>query len=279
MAGPPVGERIGGYRVAERIGTGGSCEVYEAVHEETGVVVALKLLRAELRADASARAGLIAEARAMNVADLDDAVWLFELVESATWGPVLVLERLRGETLLARTRRGGPMPFGELRPIGAALLRALGGLHARGLLHGALKPSDVFLEGAAARVRLLDWDRAHRVGEAPASGSRSLGLFTFLAPEQIGRARSADGRADQYAAATILFQALTLELPLPARNILLLVERKAREEARRLRTILPDAPPELDAFFATALARDPSARFPSAEEAARVWEAVPEAPR
>ena len=71
-------------------------------------------------------------------------------------------------------------------------------------------------------------------GETLTEMGQSLGTFSFMPPEQIGKAKTVDHRADIYACGTLIYQALSGQLPYVARNILVMVEMKAKTDPRLL---------------------------------------------
>src|SRR5262249_10498833 len=101
---------------------------------------------------------------------------------------------------------------------------------------------------------------------------QSLGTFSYMPPEQIGRTKIVDHRADIYATTTGIYQSLTGQLPHVARNIPVLVEMKTKKEPRPLSEAM-DEPidPRLEAFMARGLARDRDQRFQTADDALAAW--------
>jgi serine/threonine-protein kinase len=101
---------------------------------------------------------------------------------------------------------------------------------------------------------------------------RSMGVFSFMPPEQIGKLKTVDHRADIYACATLVYQALSGQLPYSARNILVMVEMKTKTDARTLSDALHGpVDPRLEAFLAIGLARNPAQRFSTALDALHAW--------
>jgi Protein kinase domain len=199
--------------------------------------------------------------------------------EDPEHGVVLVFELLEGESLIDRLKRTGPIAFDELWPIIEQVWMGLADAHRAGIIHRDLKPSNVFLErrpDGATRVKILDFGISKVPkevgGETLTEMGQSLGTFSFMPPEQIGKAKTVDHRADIYACATLIYQSLTGQLPYSARNILVMVEMKTKTDARKL-TDATAAPvdPRLEAFVARGLSRDPSHRFQTALEALTVW--------
>jgi serine/threonine-protein kinase len=93
-----------------------------------------------------------------------------------------------------------------------------------------------------------------------------------MPPEQIGKAKTVDHRADIYACTTMIYQSLTGQLPYLAKNVLVMVEMKAKQAPRTLGEAL-DKPvdPRLESFIAKGLARDAKDRFQTSGEALAAW--------
>lgn len=176
----------------------------------------------------------------------------------------------------------GPILFAEAYPIVEHLWVGLAELHGAGGTHDEIALRGVFLERrpeGATRARLHAFPVA-RWPEGPLAlnpdpdeiVSRRMAL---LPPERIQSSKAASPRSDVYACTTVIYTALSNELPHPARNILELVERKAAEDPRPLAVALgrPVAP-ALERFLARGLARRPEDCFPSAIEALDAWHAL-----
>jgi serine/threonine-protein kinase len=127
----------------------------------------------------------------------------------------MVMELLRGETLEARLAREGRLSVRTLVPIVQAIAEGLATVHAQGVVHGDLKPANVFLvcEGPSP-VKIVDFglskieglERLTRTGEL-------TGTPAYMAPELLTGTRDLDARVDQYALGVILYQALAGRLP------------------------------------------------------------------
>jgi TolB-like protein len=208
-------ERIGRYRVLDRLGEGGMGVVYAAVDEGLERLVAVKRLRASAAADPVARERLLREARAAASLSHPHICSIFEVGEDAE-GPYLVMELLDGEPLAARIARG-PMTLAEVAPLAFALLRALSELDRRGLVHRDLKPSNVFLTSTGPK--LLDFGLVRPAAfELPRGDTPTLlsitgtglivGTPRYMSPEQL-RDEPLDSRSDQFAFAALVYEMLS----------------------------------------------------------------------
>lgn len=272
------------YRISRSIGRGGMGEVFAAENIRTGRPVAVKLLRADSKTKSSAVARFRREARAAGSINSDHVTQVLDVEDDPEHGIVIVFELLEGESLIDRLKRTGPISFTELYPIIEQVWIGLADAHKVGIIHRDLKPSNVFLErrpDGTTRVKILDFGISklpkEMGGETLTEMGQSLGTFSFMPPEQIGRAKTVDHRADIYATTTMIFQSLSGQLPYVARNILVMVEMKSKSDPRILSDALGvtvDA--KLEAFVAKGLARNPADRFQSALDALAAWRELAE---
>jgi serine/threonine protein kinase len=267
------------YRVQRPLGKGGMGEVFAAENTRTGRQVAIKVLRAEAKSKKTAIERFRREARAAGAINSDHVTQVLDVDDDPEHGIVLVFELLEGESLVERLKRTGPIPFFELWGIVEAVWMGLADAHASGIIHRDLKPSNVFLErrrNGATRVKILDFGISKlpkKINEhSLTSVGQSLGTFSFMPPEQIGRAKNVDHRADIYACCTLIFQALTGRLPYQAKNVVAMMELKGKQEPRLLSDVMGDPVPDgLETFVSVGLARDPDDRFQSCIEALERW--------
>ncbi|WP_437956942.1 protein kinase [Sorangium sp. So ce119] len=267
------------YRIIRQLGRGGMGEVFAAENIRTGRQVAIKLLRADSKAKSSAAERFRREARAAGSINSDHVTEILDVEEDPEHGIVLVFELLEGESLIDRLKRTGPIAFDELHPIIEQVWMGLADAHRAGIIHRDLKPSNVYLEArpdGSTRVKILDFGISklpkEMGGETLTEMGQSLGTFSFMPPEQIGKAKTVDHRADIYACATMIYQSMSGQLPYQARNLLIMVEMKQKTDARKLAEAM-DGPvdPRLEAFLAKGLAREPADRFQSALEGLTAW--------
>lgn len=267
------------YRISHPLGRGGMGEVFAAENVRTGRPVAVKLLRADSKTKSSAVARFQREARAAGSIHSDYVTQVLDVDEDPEHGIVLVFELLEGESLIDRLKRTGPMPFEELWGVAEQVWIGLADAHKVGIIHRDLKPSNVFLErrpDGQMRVKLLDFGISKLPkamgGETITEMGQSLGTFSFMPPEQIGKAKTVDHRADIYAGTTLIYQSLSGQLPYQAKNILVMVEMKSKTDPRPLAEAMGcPIDPRLEAFISKGLARDPAKRFQTALEALAAW--------
>jgi serine/threonine protein kinase len=268
------------YRVQRQLGKRGMGEVFAAENTRTGRAVALKVLRAEAKAKATAIERFRREARAAGAIRSDHVTQVLDVEDDPEHGIVLVFELLEGESLVERLKRTGPIPFAELWSIVESVWSGLTDAHTAGVVHRDLKPSNVFLQrshgGVRGRVKILDFGISKLPKKITTQSltqvGQSLGTFSFMPPEQIGKAKMVDHRADIYACTTLIYQGLSGQLPYQAKNVVAMMELKSRTEPRTLGEAMGhQVDARLEAFIARGLARNPDQRFQTAVEALEAW--------
>ncbi|WP_460997586.1 serine/threonine protein kinase [Trueperella pyogenes] len=205
---------IGGYRIVERIGSGGMSTVYRAIDAE-GRAVALKLLHPELAADPLSRARLRREVAMLQrvkspyVAQILDA----ETDEEEIF---VVTELIEGPTLDRDVRDSGHYTGGDLVELGQELAAALNAIHDAGILHRDLKPSNVMM-GADGPI-LIDFGIAQLGDDLRMTQTGSLAHTPGFCDPVVIRGSAPDTDADWWALAAVLAYAATGRAPFGVGN-------------------------------------------------------------
>lgn len=202
---------VPGYTESRELGSGGSGRVVLAVHEATGVPVAVKYLSQRLRADPAFVEEFRAEARLLGGLDSPYVVGLYEYVE-APQGAAIVMELVDGvalRTLLLA--EGATGPEAALVVLKGSLL-GLAAAHRTGVVHRDYKPENV-LVAADGTSRLVDFGIAAGRGSTPGVA----GTPAYMAPEQ-WNGEPASPAADVYAATATFYECLTGRKPFSGEN-------------------------------------------------------------
>jgi serine/threonine protein kinase len=292
-----AGYILGGkYQLVRPLGRGSMGEVWVAYHLSLGEEVAVKLLAAtssfsqwEDRTTASARFRFEAQIAARLSRKTRHIVRVTDHGEEERDGlDYLVMEFLEGQTLDRHLLLSGDMPPSGVCPLVTQIARALECAHAEHVVHRDLKPANILLahdEEGGLLVKVLDFGiaRATRTQRMAAPFSTSEGLVFgtpgYMSPEQAW-ALQLDGRADLWSLATVAYEALTGDLPLPGTSVQelhrnLLIGCFVPVHHRR-----PDLPDGLQAFFQRAFASRIEDRFSAASELALSFEqAIATVPR
>jgi serine/threonine-protein kinase len=262
----------GKYRLTTPLGEGGMGFVYAAEHATLHRPLAVKFLRPELASDPNALARLRQEAIAASSIGSPHIVEVLDLGTAQGGAPFIVMEFLRGRPLAALMAESPVLPVPRIANILCQTLLALQGAHARGIVHRDLKPENIFLVGAGGGdfVKLLDFGVSKVRGDLNTSNLTQtgavLGTPRFMAPEQAAGRRDVDHRVDLWAAGVILYRAVTGRYPYDAENYNALLAQILMANPPPPRQVRPDLDPNLERIILFALARDPAARFASAEQ-------------
>jgi len=245
----PVLFTWGPLAVHEKVASGGASDVFRAFDPGLGLPVALKLLRpresAPLARTFLDEARHLAKVRHRNVVSVFGAA-----VHDGRAG--LWCEWIEGRSLAAQVADEGPLSAEEAVVVGRALCRALGAVHAAGLLHGDVKPENVLRE-RGGRIVLADLGAGGEPRQVNAL-LRTAATAAWLAPEVLDGALRTP-QQDLYALGGLLQFLLDGRTPDPA-----------RPGATLARTDIPEA---LRAVIARARDADPARRFGDAAEMER----------
>ena len=197
-----AGWGVPGYTGLKALGSGGFGDVVLARHDESGTLVAIKYLRADLLSDSRFAEMFRGEAAVLASMDDPHVVRLYEYIESPS-GAAIVMELVEGVSLRQiLERQGGTTPEAALVVLQGSLL-GLAAAHARGVVHRDYKPDNVLVDGDGAS-KLTDFGIAARAGDRSVSG----GTLAYAPPEQFAGG-SASPAGDVYAATATFFECLT----------------------------------------------------------------------
>ncbi|HEY1513264.1 MAG TPA: serine/threonine-protein kinase, partial [Gaiellaceae bacterium] len=200
-----IDTEVGGYRLVEPIGEGGTSVVYRAEHVRLGRSAALKLLSPSL-GEADFRERFLRESRLAASLDHPSIVPVYDAGE-ADDVLYIAMQHIDGSDLKALLVAEGRLPVRRALRIVSQVASALDAAHARGLVHRDVKPANI-LVGASDRAFLSDFGV---VKELASSGRTRTGGFVgtidYCAPEQI-EGRDVDQRADVYALACVFYECI-----------------------------------------------------------------------
>lgn len=204
------------YDIRQSLGKGGMGEVFLAFDRSTQQTVALKVVREESRMpgdDEALRQELLL-ARSVshpNVCRVHD-------LAPSSWGPILVMEQIPGQTLHTHIRKKkaqGGYTADEFRKIASEVCAGLAAIHAQGLVHGDLKPGNVMV--SEGRAVILDFGFAQERARASArrpGAPPDGGTPNYMSPERL-RSGGASADDDVYAMALTLWEMWTCRVPEP----------------------------------------------------------------
>ncbi len=258
-------ERVGDYELQEQLGQGAVGTVYRA-RAADGRLVALKLLSPALGEDAAFRSRFAHEARAAQEVAHHHLVAVLDHGE-ADGSPYLVLEYVAGGSLSDRLE-GGALGLEDTVRLVAEVAAGLDALHAKGIVHRDVKPSNIMLrdDGSAALTDFgLAKGAAYTVLTRP---GQVLGTLDYLAPELV-RGEGATPASDLYALGCVAFECLAGKPPFADRSLFGVGTAHLEDEPPD-----PPAAPQLAWAVRRALEKDPAARPPTATAYAHLLRAA-----
>ncbi len=243
------------YQLAAKLGGGRLADAYVAEDQQMNRTVVVKVLYDAFTSDPTYIQSLEAEARV--AAELVHP----NITATLDWGRedghyFVVTEYVKGRSLSEFMSSEGKFPQERAAKIAADVCDALQLVHGRGLVHGGISASNVFID-EIGQVKLMD------VGMAWTASGR--GTPQYISPEQ-ARGLAVDARSDIYSVGIVLYQMLTGSVPFDDPNAETIFSRQINEQPAAPSAIDPTIPAELNALVMKALVKDPSLRFQSARE-------------
>jgi serine/threonine protein kinase len=250
--------RVPGYRVLEELGAGAAGVVYRARDQALDRDVALKLLSIPSGEEGRRRQERFAvEAQAASRVRHPGLVRIHASGRTETGRPYLVSELIEGRPLTELLGQPGPRSAARLL---LPVAQALAALHEADIVHRDVKPANILVDDQG-QARLTDFGVARLIegDDRLTHTGQTLGTPLYMAPEQLGTAREADGRADVYGLGACLYHLIAGVPPAEAPHLVALVDAKNR---------LPSPPAGAEEGLAEiclrCLAPDPADRYPTA---------------
>ncbi len=271
-------ERIGPYRIEERLGSGGMGEVYRAFDERLERWVAVKLLK-RLKSDSpKAKERLRREAKAIARLNHPSVVQVYDVLESEL-GDWVVMELVEGATLRQLLERS-PLGWRQALRVGRDICAGLSAAHAEGIVHRDLKTENVMLT-PEGRLKILDFGLAKRIVFTGADESaisdegEILGTVRAMSPEQ-AKGEAVDHRTDLFSLGSLLYEALAGGSPFEGTSMVHTLARICTDRQTPLAELRSDVPIELSEVVDQLLEKDLDKRPGSAFEVALALEQIGE---
>src|ERR1041384_6184608 len=259
-----IGKVVAGrYRLETLLGEGGMGVVYRARHVLIDRVVALKLIRPDLRGETHLRAWMLREARAANRVDHAHIVDIHDVGETEDGELYLVMEYLTG-TSLSHECAKGPLPLTRAVDILEQMCAALARAHDLGVVHRDLKSDNIMLTTRGGRrdfVKILDFGLAALARDPRLAPKGAVfGTPEYMSPEQ-ARGEQAGPQSDLYALGVLFFEMLTGQLPFRSNDRDTLLEMQRTAPAPKPSTLRKDCHPVAERIIMRLLEKDPRRRY------------------
>jgi len=270
------------YRFVRRLGSGGMGTVFQALDEHLGRDVAVKLMRAELFNNTTARLRFEREARSVVQVNHPGVVTVYDSGEVGDGTLYLVMELLRGMSLDNAIRRFGPASSSQVARILRQGAEALEAAHRARIIHRDIKPQNIFLVPSleSFQIKLVDFGLAKSIDSETQVTQTGLLLGTpgYLAPE-IVLGQPASEQSDFFAFAAVVYEALSGWSMVQATTLSDILQALLYGTPVHPTELAPWLPKDVDEAFQQMFAKQPQDRPESilawAQELANVMEEHP----
>jgi hypothetical protein len=256
------------YRLLTEIGAGGMAVVFRGEDTWRGVPVAVKVLRQAYVEDEAFLARFHSQAQAVASLAHPNIVTTYEVGQDGD-RHYLVMELVEEPTLKELIRVGVPFSIEQALDIVVQICTAVGYAHRLGMVHGDIKPQNVFVS-ADGRVKVADFGLACALSPASVvEGEIVWGTPHYFSPEQAA-GENVSPTSDVYSIGVLTYEMLAGRPPFEAETGIGVALKRLREEPLPLRQLNPDVPLQVERIVRKVLAKEPAARYRTADQLGRI---------
>jgi len=269
-----LGTKLGPYEIVVALGAGGMGEVYRAHDTRLDRTVAIKILPAQFTSDPVSRQRFEREAKVISSLNHPHICVLHDIGHQDGID-YIVMECVEGETLAKRLEKG-PLPLDQVLKVGREIAEALDKAHRHGVVHRDLKPGNIMLTAAGAK--LLDFGLAKPAApmatlatmtamapqHSPVTQQGTIvGTFQYMSPEQV-EGKDLDGRSDIFSLGAVLYEMATGKRAFEGKTQLSVASAILEKEPKPVSAVKLTSPAALDRAIRKCIAKEPNARWQSA---------------
>ena len=253
-----------GYELGPFLGRGGTAVVFEATHPDHPQRFAVKVLVDKRLHTTRAFAAIYEQARLIAELRSPHVVRMYDAGRTASGEPYIVMEHLDGDDLAQHIRDHGGLPIKQAVRFALQVCYGLAEVHATGLVHEDVKPSNLVLtrsESGDVSLKIIDFGTsvpAENPEERLVTGSPG-----YASPEQLDGQIDVDARADIWAVGIVIYELVTGKRAFEART---LVDARAAVKGSPpppMSSPHGAVPPELETIVRCCLENDRAKRFPT----------------
>jgi len=258
----------GRYRLLELVGSGGMAVVYRGEDTLLQRQVAVKVLREGFATDPAFLARFQREARAVANLDHSSIVTVYDVGQDGN-RHYIVMEYIDGQDLKTLVRQKGRLDVDETLDITIQVCAGVGHAHKAGIIHCDIKPQNVLVT-KNGWAKVTDFGIARALSESGITESETVwGSPLYFSPEQAA-GEPPSPASDVYSIGVMMYEMLAGSPPFQAEKPAALALMHMREEPPPLAVRNPQVPPQLEWIVRKVLAKEPSARYRTAEQLAHV---------
>ncbi|PWU01667.1 MAG: hypothetical protein C5B53_02540 [Candidatus Melainabacteria bacterium] len=266
----------GRYKLISVLGVGGMGMVYKAMHLHMERTVAIKVLHPESAADPKVIARLKRESKAISALRHPNIVSVHDFGVTDSGQPYLVMDYVEGPSLENIFLQGIKVAPERYAEIFMQVCDGLTAIHAKGLVHCDLKPSNIMLQDDGSgrdQVKILDFGLVKFLPQGTSIDLRSTDSFEvtgsplYMSPEQCNGS-TLDPRSDIYSLGCIMYEAFTGKPVFDGTTPYKVFSQHFRELPKPFIVVQPPQPIEdrFERLVFKALEKEPESRFNTAQE-------------
>jgi serine/threonine protein kinase len=256
---------LGNYRLIEKLGAGGMGEVWRAEDRKLLRHVAIKILPAQLAADAEWKERFLREARTVAQLNHPNIATIYSVDQEGD-SLFIAMELIEGESLSTLIARG-PMAPAEAVRIATYVADGLAEAHDKGIAHRDIKPDNILV--SAKVVKILDFGIAKQIGGTAdpslTQGGMVMGTPHYMSPEQ-ALGRNVDARTDIFSLGTVLYEMLTGTRPFTGDAATQVLLQIVMQEPRDIKIVAPSVSPSLANIVRRCMSKQPDDRYRTCAE-------------
>ncbi len=266
-----VGQIAADYEILGLLGKGGMGRVYRVRNVISNRVEAMKVLLADVAAEAELGDRFIGEIRTLARLDHPN-IAKFQTAFKFENQLVMLMELVEGSTLSERGKEGA-VPLNETLSYASQTLAALSYAHQNGVIHRDIKPSNIMVTPHGI-VKLMDFGIAKSTFEPLLTRpGTTMGSMLYMSPEQV-RGMTVDARSDIYSVGVLLYELTAGRRPFEADNTYAILEAQLNATPQPPIELNQALPKPLNDIIMTALAKEPMQRFQTADAFRNALESV-----
>ena len=255
----------GRYEVERELGRGGMAAVFLAHEVALHRKVAIKVMRPSFLLDDALVDRFLREARTMASFHHPNIVTV-HAVEAMDDLHFFVMQFIAGQSLAQMVREFGPLPVAAVQSVIYQAAAGLSHAHRAGVIHRDVKPANIMMD-AYGNALVTDFGIAKVMDLNTSATVGPMGTPLYMSPEQCSGVETLTPASDQYALGTVAFELLTGKPPFERESSVALALAISKDPPPPIHPLRPDCPPEIEAAVLRMLAKKPSDRFASLNDA------------
>jgi serine/threonine protein kinase len=257
------------YKLLGPLGAGGMAVVYKAQDLSLGRLVAVKILREALTHEQEFLARFQQEARAAANLTHTNIVTVHDFGRDGE-RYYIVMEYVEGKDLKTLIKEGAPFKIERALDLCVQICAGIGYAHRAGLVHCDVKPQNMLVT-AEGRVKITDFGIARALSSLPTNEATDVvwGSPQYYSPEQAA-GEAPTPASDVYSIGVVMYEMLAGRLPFVASTQQALALMHLREEPPNLALFNAAIPETLERIVHKVLAKEPSARYRTADQLGRI---------